>query len=113
MKSYEIERGSGPCQITATLARMDADQANAALEHVQNCPDCIAEVARLNSAKKSGGVVGGVLKEMFNPKDILLGTALAGALGVFFSCRAVTNRIFTDGNSEIERNPMLKEQNDG
>ena len=112
MKSNEIARGSGPCQITPTLARMDADQANAGLEHVQNCPDCINELARLNSAKQSSVGVGGILKEMFNPKDILLGTALAGALGVFFSCRAVTNRIFVDRNSEKERNPMLKEQNE-
>jgi hypothetical protein len=108
MKSLEIKLGSGPCQIAPTLARMDGDQAEAALEHVQNCPDCIAEVARLNSTKKSGGV-GGILKDMFNPKDILVGVGLGAALGVFLSCRAVTKRMFVDSNSAMERNPMLKE----
>jgi hypothetical protein len=112
MKSHEIKLGSGPCQITPTLARMDAAQAQASLGHVQNCPDCIAEIERLNSTKNSGGV-GGVLKDIFNPKDILLGTVAAAALGVFLSCRAVTKRMFVDSNSARERNPMLKEQNDG
>lgn len=111
MKSHEIKLGSGPCRITPTLARMDAPQAEASLEHIQNCPDCIAEVERLNSTKKSGGV-GGILKDIFNPKDILVGTGIAAALGIFLSCRAVTNRIFVDSNSAKERNPMLKEQNE-
>jgi hypothetical protein len=109
MKSHEIKRGSGPCQIAPTLAKMDAAQAEASLEHVQNCPDCLAEVARLNSTKKSAGIGSSILKDIFNPKDILVGTALGAALGVFLSCRAVTNRMFVDSNSAKERNPMLKE----
>jgi len=114
MKSHEIARGSGPCQITPTLARMDADQANNASEHIQNCPDCLAEVERLNTQQTGGGGGGfmGVLKDVFNPKDILVGAAAAGALGIFLSCRAVTKRMFVDSNSAMERNPMLKENDE-
>jgi len=103
MKSHEIKRGSGPCQITPTLAKMDASQAEAATEHVQNCPDCLAEVERLNSNSGIGGFLAS------EAKDIAVGAGLLAALGVFLSCKAVTNRIFVDRDSAEERNPMLKE----
>ena len=103
MKSHEIRRGSGPCQITATLARMDAAQAEAATEHVQNCPDCLAEVERLNSVHNPSRLL------EFG-KDVLVGTGVLAAIGAFLSCRAITNRIMVNRDSAEERNPMLKEE---